>query len=201
MKRIFNLLLNIGTLILLWFVIEKNYMPQFFSIILIAFGIYRYYSIMKSIKINSAFENGLRVKKINLNFYFYFIIFLLIRELFLNSFTNLYLVIIIVLFGIIIILESYLEMKYQKILLKIEENRLLYFKNETTVRDIYELKAITFHSVGNYFVLIFDNKSSITIKRNSFVASELNDFMNKLISLCSANVNVSIDAKEKIGLA
>jgi len=201
MKKAINLLLYIGSLILLWFTIEMNYMPQFFIALLIAFGIYRYYSTMKSIKSSSKRNDGLRVKKMTFNLYSFFILFLLVKELFFSDLADVYFVIILSLLEIVIILESYLEKKHQKIVFYIENQTLYYNAITPLERNLEKLIALNFHSIGNYFVLVFEKQSSITIDRDQFITSELNAFMNQLLSQCPDNVKVAIEAKEKIELA
>ncbi len=201
MKKAIDVLSYLGTLILFWFTIEKNYMPHLFVFLIIAFGVYSYYSIMKSIKISTTIENGLRLKKMNISFYSYLILFFLLKEVILNGFDDLYFITIVILLGIVLNLESYLEKKYQKIAFYIEGHTLFYNATFPLERNIKELIAVKFRSIGNYFVLVFENQSSITIDRDKFVTSELNNFMNQILSQCSDNVKVATEAKEKLELA
>lgn len=159
MKKAINILTYLGTLILFWFTIEKNCMPHLFVFLIIAFGVYSYYSIMKSIKISATIENGLRLKKMNISFYTYLILFFLLKEVILNGFDDLYFITILILLGVVLNLESYLEKKYQKIAFYIEGHTLFYNATFPLERNIKELIALNFHSIGNYFVLVFENQS------------------------------------------
>ena len=155
---------------------------------------------MKSIKISTSINDGLRVKKMTFSFNSYFILFLLIINLFSGFGVNFYFIIVLTLLEIIFILDSFLEKKYQKIAIYIEGHTLFYNATFPLERNIKELIAVNFHSIGNYFVLVFENQSSITIDRDKFVTSELNNFMNQILSQCSDNVKVATEAKEKLEL-
>ena len=137
----------------------------------------------------------------NISFYSYLILFFLLKEVILNGFDDLYFITILILLGIVLNLESYLEKKYQKIAFYIEGHTLFYNATFPLERNIKELIAVNFHSIGNYFVLVFENQSSITIDRDKFITYELNNFMNQILSQCSENVKVATEAKEKLELA
>ncbi|WP_298393298.1 hypothetical protein [Flavobacterium sp.] len=200
MKKAINILINIGALIFLWCIIEWNYMPYLFVFVLIAIAIYNYKSAMKSIKISSTISDGLRSKKMNISLFTYLILFFLIKELYQNGFADLYYLTILLLLGLICNIESYLNNKHQKIVFYIEGHKL--HSNETfpSERNIQELIAVNFHFVGNYYVLVFENKSSLTIYRNEFITLELNNFINQILSKSSQNVKVAYEAKEKLQL-
>lgn len=200
MKKAITLLLEICVLILFWSLIDTKYTPHLFIFILIAILVYSYYSIMKSIKISTSINDGLKVKKMTFSFNSYLILFLLIINLFSGSGVNFYFIIVLTLLEIIFILDSFLEKKYQKIAFYFEGHTLFYNATFPLERNIKELIAINFHSIGNYFVLVFENQSPITIDRDKFVTSELNNFMNQILSQCSDNVKVATEAKEKLEL-
>ncbi len=175
--------------------------PYIIVALTLLYGLHSVYSTIKSIKKGKEFDKALRVKKMSLGFYFYLLLILIIRELFLSESIDKYYLTFFCLIEITQVLESYLDKKHQKILFAIDNNTLVcnygYF---TTTRTISELKAITFHAVGNYFALVFEKERSINFYRDLFITSEMNDFINQLVNLSQKDVIISEESKEKLAL-
>lgn len=199
--RLIYFLLSLLILAMVFIFSDIKFHPYYVVVLTLLYGSYGVYSTIKSIKKGKEFHKGLRIKKMRFDFYFYLLLLLIIRELFLSESIDYYFLSFFCLIEVTQVIKSYLNKKHQKILFAIDNDTLVCnYDYATVTRTISELKAITFHAVGNYFVLVFEKKHSISLDRDLFITSEMNDFINQLINLSQKEIIVSEESKEKLAL-